>query len=74
MGESMGRVKRLTITLDDLPPDADEALTVSLREVVYYARRLQLLQRGVGFHRASSRARLLANYMERRRGRNRSRL
>ena len=66
MGEGM---KRITITLDDLAPDASEALTVSFREAVYYSRRLQLLQRGVGFHQASSRARLLANYMERRRGR-----
>lgn len=69
MGEDMRRTKRITITLDDLAPDANDGLVVSFREAVYYSRRLQLLQRGVGFHRASSRARLLANYLERRRGR-----
>lgn len=62
-------MKRITITLDDLAPDASEALAVSFREAVYYSRRLQLLQRGVGFRRASDRALRLANYMERRRGR-----
>jgi hypothetical protein len=62
-------MKRLTITLGDIPPDAAEGLVVSFREAVYYSRRLQLLLRGVGFHRASSRARLLAYYLERRRGR-----
>lgn len=69
MGGVGASMKRITVTLDDLPPDADEALIVSFREMIYYSRRLQLLQRGVGFHRASNRARLLANYMERRRGR-----
>lgn len=62
-------MKRITITLNNLPPDADEALVVSFREMIYYSRRLQLLQRGVGFQRASSRARLLASWLERRRGR-----